>query len=263
MEVGAVRYRMAKEIGSLRRANRLVERLIELETASATTLAEELDMPTSSLHDYLVTLESMGYLTRMADGRYRVSGRFLELGNEVRHRYEVYTTAEPELSALAEETGEYVGLMVNDGGLGLILSMKQGEKAAHVRIDRTYPGIRTRLNTTANGKALLSRLPDERVDEIVETYGLSRKTENTIVDRDALSTELERIADRGYAIDDEERFEGMRGISAALTSEPDGTVAAISIYGPTNRLTDDVLHETYSERILQVANVVQVSLTYS
>lgn len=254
---------MAKEIGSLRRANRLIERLIELETASATTLADELEVPMSTVHDYVTTLESLGYLTRMSDGRYRISGRFLRLGNEVRHRYDVYTIAEPELSELADETGEYVSLMIEDGGLGLILSMKQGEKATHVRIERIYPGIRTRLNTTANGKALLARLSEGRREEIVENYGLSKKTENTIVDPDMLYAELERINECGYAIDDEERFEGMRGISAPLVSEPDSTVAAIGIYGPTNRLTDDVLHETYSDRILQVANVIQVNLAYS
>ncbi|ELY37784.1 IclR family transcriptional regulator [Natronorubrum tibetense] len=254
---------MATGIGSLRRANRLIERLIELETASPTTLANELELPTSTVHDYVTTLESLGYLTRMDDGQYRVSGRFLRLGNEVRHRYDVYTTAEPELAELADETGEYVALMVEHGGLGLILSMKQGKKAAHVRIEETYPGIRTRLNTTANGKALLACLSEERVAEIIESYGLSKKTENTIVDRETLYAELDRIGERGYAIDDEERFDGMRGISAPLVSEPDETVASIGIYGPTNRLTDDVLHETFSDRILQVTNVVQVNLTYS
>jgi len=254
---------MAKEIGSIRRGNRLVERLIELEVASTSTLADELDMPTSSVHDYVTTLESIGYLTKTGDGRYRISGRFLRLGNEVRNRYDVYRMAEPELATLADETGEYVSLMVEDGGLGLILSMKQGEKAAHVKIEETYPGIRTRLNTTANGKAIFSSLSEERVQEIVENYGLSKKTENTIGEPEELYAEIERIRERGYAIDDEERFEGMRGISAPLMSEPDETVSAIGIYGPTNRLTDDVLHETFADRLLQITNVIQVSLTYS
>jgi len=42
-------------------------------------------------------------------------------------------------------------------------------------------------------------------------------------------------------------------------SEPDETVSAIGIYGPTNRLTDDVLHETFADRLLQITNVIQVS----
>lgn len=254
---------MGNELGSLRRANRLIERLIELETASVTALSEALEMPTSSVYDYVSTLESLGYLTRMSDGRYRVSSRFLRLGNEVRHRYDVYTIAEPELSDLAEETGEYVALMIEEGGLGVILSMKQGPKAAHVHIDRTYAGTRTRLNTTASGMAILSRLPEARTREIVERFGLSKKTENTVVDPDELYEELGRIEERGYAIDDEERFEGMRGVGVPVVSEPDETVAAIAVYGPANRLTDDVLHGELSERTLQVANVIQVSLTYS
>jgi len=254
---------MGKELGSLRRANRLIERLIELEMASVTALAKDLDMPTSSAYDYVSTLESLGYLTRMSDGRYRVSSRLLRLGNEVRHRYDVYTIAEPELSELAQETGEYAALMIEDGGLGVILSMKQGAKAAHVRIDRTYAGTRTRLNTTASGIAILSRLAEERTREIVEQFGLSAKTENTTVDPDELYDRLELVRERGYAIDDEERFEGMRGVGVPVVSEPDETVAAIAVYGPANRLTEDVLHGELSDRTLQVANVIQVSLTYS
>lgn len=48
-----------------------------------------------------------------------------------------------------------------------------------------------------------------------------------------------------------------------VASEPDETVAAIDVYGPANRLADDVLHGESSERTPQVANVIQVSLTDS
>lgn len=254
---------MSNQVRSLHRASRLVERLVELETASVTTLAEEVDMPVSSAYDYVKTLEELGYLTKITDGRYRVSTRFLSMGNEVRHRYDVYTIAEPEIAELAEVTGEYVALMIAEDGLGVILSMKRGEKASHVKINRTYAGTRTRLNTTATGKAILSRFPEERARHIVEKYGLSKKTENTITDSEALFEELERIREIGYAVDDEERFEGMRGVGVPLVSKPDNVVAAIGLYGPANRLTDDVLHDEFSEQVLQVANVVQVSLTYS
>jgi len=114
--------------------------------------------------------------------------------------------AEPELATLADETGEYVSLMmVEDGGLGLILSMKQGEKAAHVKIEETYPGIRTRLNTTANGK-LSSRASLKNEYRRSSRTTVSKKTENTIGEPEELYAEIERIRERGYAIDDEERF---------------------------------------------------------
>ncbi|MFC7157150.1 IclR family transcriptional regulator [Halomarina halobia] len=254
---------MTNTVRSLRRADRLVEWLVESEMASVTTMAEELDMPLSTVYDYVRTLESLNYLTKLPDGRYRVSTRYLKIGNEVRHRYEVYTVAEPELTELAADTGEYIALMIEEGGLGVILSMKEGEMASHVKIHRTYAGTRTRLNTTATGKAILARLPEERTRHIVDEYGLSSKTANTITDPDELFEELERIRNVGYAIDDEERFEGMRGIGVPVVSKPDETVGAIGLYGPAHRLTDTVLREDLPERILEVANVVQVSLTYS
>jgi DNA-binding IclR family transcriptional regulator len=254
---------MTNMVKSLRRANRLIETLVEVETASVSELAEKLNMPLSTAYDYVSTLESIGYITRLSDGHYRVSVRFLEIGNEVRHRYDLYTIAEPELHKLASETGEYAFLMIEEGNLGAILSMKQGDKASSPKIHQTYAGTRTRLNTTATGKAILSKLPEERARSIVDEYGLSSKTRNTITDPSELFEELKRTREVGYAIDNEERFEGMRGIGVPVVSKPDDTVAAVGLYGPANRLTDTVLHKELSERILEIANVVEVSLTYS
>jgi DNA-binding IclR family transcriptional regulator len=254
---------MTNMVRSLRRADRLVERLIELEAARASTLADELDMPLSTAYDYISTLESLDYLTKRSDGRYRVSTHFLEVGNEIRHRHDVFTIAEPKLQTLAVETGEYIALMIEESGLGVFLSVKEGEKASHVKIHRTYAGTRTRLNSTALGKAILSEFSEKQIQSIVDEYGLSSKTENTITDSEELFEELERIREMGYAIDNEERFEGMHGIGVPVMSKPDDMVAAIGLYGPANRLTDTVLHEEISERMLTVANEIQVSLTYS
>lgn len=254
---------MANTVHSLRRADRIIERLIDLRMATVSTLSDELDMPLSTVYDYVCTLESMDYLTKLPDGRYRVSTHFLDIGNEVRYQYEIYTTAKPELQELAAETGGYAVLMIEEGGLGVILSMEEGERSPRILIQRTYAGTKTQLNTTATGKAILSELPEERVRSIIDEYGLSAKTENSITAREELFGELERIRETGYAIDDEERFEGVRGIGVPVVSKPDDVVAAIGLYGPITQLTETMLHEELPDRMREVENVIQITLTYS
>lgn len=254
---------MTIAVKSVKRADRLLEALADLEGATASELAEEVNMPLSSVYDYLTTFESLGYVVESPDGRYTVSFGFLELGNRIRNQYDVYRIAEPELKSLSRETGEYVVLMIEEDGLGVIIELQKGDKSSNIHIRETHPGTKTRLSTTASGKSILAQFSDDRVREIVDRYGLAPKTGNTITSSDELFEDLAQIRDVGYAIDDEERFEGMRGVGAPVETGGDAVTAGIAIYGPANRLTDTVVHKEYPNRILETVNVIQVNLSYS
>lgn len=254
---------MSIVVKSVERADRLLRTLAELEGATASELAEEVDMPLSSVYDYLTTFESLGYIVETSDGRYTVSFGFLELGHRIRNQYDVYRVAEPELKSLSRETGEYVVLMIEEDGLGVVLGLQKGDKSSNIHIRETHPGTKTRLSTTACGKSILAQFSDDRVREIVDQYGLAPKTENTIMNSDELFEDLARVREEGYAIDDEERFEGMRGVGTPVETGNDTVTAGIAIYGPANRLTDTVIYQEYPNRVLETANIIQVNLSYS
>lgn len=248
---------------SLCRANRIVERLVDMKAASVSELADEFDMPLSTMYEYVNTLESIDYIRKRSDGRYRVSSSFLEIGNQVRRNYAIYNVAEPEIRRLAEQTGEFAGLMIEEDNLGVLLSMKKGDKVKRLQVNRTYPGVKSRLNTTAFGKAILSQLSDEDIQNVIDQYGLHPKTENTITELEPLLDEMDRIRQRGYAFDDEECFEGMRGIGVPITSQIDDLLAGIALYGPPNRLDDEVFFEEYPSVVQEYSNIIQGNLEYS
>ncbi|WP_435063680.1 IclR family transcriptional regulator [Halobaculum sp. EA56] len=248
---------------SLCRANRIVRRLIDMRGATASELAEEFDMPLSTMYEYVNTLERIDYLRKGPDGRYRVSSTFLELGNQVRRNYEIYNVGEPEIRRLAEETGEFAGLAIEEDGLGVLLSMKKGDKVKRLKVNRTYPGVRSRLNTTAFGKAILAQLSDEEIRDVVDQYGLHPRTENTITEVDPLLEEMDRVRERGYAFDDEECFDGMRGIGVPVASRADDVLAGIALYGPPNRLDDETFFEEYPSLVQEYADVIRGTLEYA
>ena len=237
----------------------IINKIRELEGTGVSELASELDKPTSTIHDHLRTLESEEYLIK-SDGDYYVGTRFLGIGEQARSRQKVYTIARQEVDELANETGEHTNLMIEEHGRGVFLYKSRGPDA--VQLD-THAGMRVPLQTTAMGKSILAFRPREEVDEIIDRHGLPQITEKTITDREELCDELDEIAERGYAYDDEERVKGMRCVAAPITDNEGRAIAAMSVSGPKSRLRGKQFREEVPDLILSSANVIEVNLTYS
>ncbi|MCU4802693.1 IclR family transcriptional regulator [Halobacteria archaeon HArc-gm2] len=238
---------------------RIINTLRELEGAGVSTLAERLDKPTSTIYDHLRTLEKEAYVVKK-EGKYYVGTRFLGIGEQARSRHRVYSIARQELDKLAEQTGEHTNLMIEEHGKGIFLYKTRGSEA--VQLD-TYDGMRVPLQTTAMGKTILAHMPRSEVEAIIDRYGLPQITEHTITDESELFDELDQIAERGYAFDDEERVRGMRCVAAPILDEQEQAVAAVSVSGPKSRLRGGEFEEDLPERILRVANVIEVNLTHA
>lgn len=236
----------------------IINKLIELNGARVTELANRLDKPTSTIHDYLKALNEGGYIVK--DGQtYRVSSRFLYLGQRARSQLEIYNAARKQIQELAAETGEYASLTVEEQGYGVLLYTVQGEKA----VDIDAPdGVRTKLHSTAMGKCILANLPEERVEEIIAEHGFEARTPYTVTDREELFGELETIREQGYAIEEEEQFEGMQGISAPVTGISGNVRGAVGVYGPIGRVGNPENEERIREAVSETVNVIEVGLKY-
>ena len=245
-------------IGSTALSLDIVEAVHASDGATLPEIAERFDRPKSTVHDHLQTLADTGYLVR--DGReFRVSVRFLNLGGRARASSQLFQVAEGEIRDLAAETGEHANLLVEENGRGIFLYKVKGSQS--VRLD-TYEGMEVALHTTAMGKAILAELPSEKRDAIVDEHGLDPVTEETVTDRETLEAELERIRERGYATDDEERVEGVRCVAAPITTE-DGVVGAVSVSAPKSRMAGDRFAERLPSTVLSTANIIEVNLQHA
>jgi len=223
------------------------------------TVADELSMHKSTVHNHLSTLREHEYVVK-DDEEYRLSLRFLTVGGVLRDDVELYEVAKPKLDDLAAETGELVTLATEERGVAVVLYRAKGERA--VEID-THVGSQVPLHSSGLGKAILAHLPRPHVEEIVAERGLPAATPNTITDEATLCEELDAVAARGYAYDDEERWRGLRCVSAPIRSD-DGTVrGAVSLSGPKNRIDSEAAREAYADEVTNVANVVELGVTYS
>ena len=238
---------------------RIVEAIRELDGASVSELAEELDRPTSTVHNYLQTLESNEYLTK--DGRtYRVGLRFLGLGKHIEDRLQIREIAIPEIDELAERTGELASLLVEEHSKGVYVYLHSGEKAVYLD---AQPGMRTYLHQTGLGKALLSASQEAKVESAIEDHGLPRATPNTITDPDELRAELGRIRERGYAIDRGERVSGVRCIAVPVAPSGGEPVGAISVSGPKSRVKGEFFETELPELVEEAANVIEINYRFA
>ena len=242
---------------SVGRAFTLIDELAADGGGRVSELAERVDMPVSTVHDYLQALVETGYVT--VDGNeYRTTTRFLEVGHRQRHRLEVFKAVRDELETVAEETGEHATLMIEENDQAVIVAVQEGPDAINLF---AYPGARMPLHATAPGKAMLAHMSDERVDEIIDRHGLVEVTSRTITDPDVLFEQLEEIRRQGYAIDEGERIAGMVCIAAPILDKSDRIRGAICVCGPQSRL-DESRRAEIADVAQRAANVTQVNLDY-
>jgi DNA-binding IclR family transcriptional regulator len=243
---------------AVKRTVTILERVAELEEAGVTELADNLDVTKGTVHNHLATLEEHGLVIRNGE-KFRLGLRLFEFGERTKSHHKIYDVGVPEVDTLAEETEELGNLLVEEQGRGIYLYRARGDDA--LSLD-TGIGSRVYLHQTGLGKAILAHLPEERVDEIIDEHGLEPSTEQTRTSRDTLFEDLEQIRERGYALDTEERAEGVRCVAAPVITN-DGVVrGAVSVAGPVSRLRGDYLETTVPDMVKRTANVISINLSY-
>lgn len=234
----------------------ILETLRRLDGAGVSEVAAELGRSKAAVHGHLNTLVDNEFVVRRGD-EYAISLRFVDFGEYAKTELDIYDIAQEQVERLAETTGEVAQFMVEEHSRGVYLHKARGEDAIQTA---SYIGNRKNLHCTALGKAILSQLPTERVDVIIERTGLPAHTENTLTTREELLGELEEIREANVAFDDEEILRGMRCVAAPVR-HPAGTLhGAISISGPTSRFDDDRLRGELAALVQDAANVIEVNV---
>jgi DNA-binding IclR family transcriptional regulator len=239
---------------------RVVSKLKELDGAGVTELAEALDIAPSTAHSHLTTLRENRYVVKEGD-TYRLGLKFLDFGQYVRANNDYYSLAESKVERLSEETGARTHFIVEEHGQGVYVFTGSGKHGVETF---ARDGRRMELHSAAAGKAILAYLPEERVHEIIDEWGLEQRTAHTITDRDELFEELEEIRGRdGIGFNLEEQIVGIRAVGAPVRT-PDGTViGALSVSGPAHRMKGDRLYEELPDIVLGTANELELEIEYA
>lgn len=231
-------------------------------SASDCSLAElcpALGLHKSTAHRLMMVLEQHRLVVKNPEtGRYRLGLRLYELGSRAIDGLDLRGRARPYLDRLQDRFGETVFFCILDEGQVFYVDKVESQRS--VRTACTV-GSRAPAYCTAVGKAMLSELPDAEVAAIVRKSGMKEVTANTITTLARLKNELRAVRSRGYAIDDEEKEEGLRCVGAVVHAHSRKLSAAMSISGPAFRMTKERIPEV-AQALMQAAGALSTELGY-
>jgi len=221
-------------------------------------LARELNMTKSSVSRILSTLASEGFVIQDPDSRsFRIGTVVLSIGDACRSSYEVFHESRPILKELVENVHETVQLSVLENIEVVIIESIEGK---HPMRYTASVGSRSPVHCSSSGKALLGFRSDDLIDRVIEA-GLPAWTSRTITDAQAFREEMRRIRKQGYAISNEERFEGVTAIAAPVLDDKGNAIAAVNVVGPTYRIKRENLDRCI-RHLTKAAQLISKSMGY-
>ena len=188
--------------------------------------------------------------------RYRLGLRNIELGRLVQHQLYIPNLARPILVALCTKTNEMVSLALPDHLDLLVIDSFEGPRFLHAS---TYAGTRSMYHCTALGKSVLAQMTEPMRRNIYHLRDLPQLTPNTITDIDTLEAQLTQVLEQGYALDLEENEVGVNCVGTSIFNGFGEVSAAISITGPSNRMTADAM-EDFAKEVIAAANLIANAL---
>ena len=247
------------KVQALDRAFAVLDLLGESDTPQGLAqVASSLQLHKSTAHRFLMVLEKHRMVERTVGGKFRLGLRLFDLGNRAIEQYDLRERAQPHLRRLVAETEETAHLCILEGAH--VIYIDKIEPARSVRMI-TRIGASNPVHCTSVGKAMLAFLPEERITDILGRLRFERFTNRTISTVEALRAEIEKTRRRGYAVDDEEFEEGLRCIAVPVLDAQRLPVAAVSVSGPSFRVTAQKL-PSIANHLLQCVRGISVDMGF-
>ncbi|MGI9353639.1 MAG: HTH-type transcriptional regulator BhcR [Rhizobiaceae bacterium] len=201
---------------------------------SLTEIAETSNISAPTVYRALITFQQHGMVSFDEAGQlWSIGVETFRIGSAFLVRTNVVEQARPVMQALMQKSGETANLGVLDGNDVVFVSQVE----THEPIRAFFrPGSSGALHASGIGKALFAHMSDREATRVARQVRFEPYTARTIGTAEELLLDRIKAREVGFAIDDEERTEGMRCIAAPIFNAFGEAIAAISISGPTVRM---------------------------
>jgi len=216
-------------VGTIQKGINLLDLFKIYPKLSFTDIQKTLNYNKSTLFRILYTLEKNNYIAKDKNGRYELGLNIFILGNQISRIGKLRKVSEPYLKELVGETNltSHIGILE---GLQVLIIDKYNPSNSGIKMVSRI-GASVPAHCTGQGKVLLAYSSQKIVEKIIRNYGLKRFTSNTITQPDDFFVELEKIREKGYAIDNSEHEKYIHCIAFPVMNEFNELEAAISLTG--------------------------------
>lgn len=226
-------------VRSVDRALRILEVISRSEGGlSALQISDLTGLPLSTVYRLVETLMLRQFVSESpVSGKFVVGLAAFEVGAAFRGTKELTEAADPVMTELARSAKETVNLAFIDSGKAVYLHQVEAPEMLVRMFMQT--GKPAPCHCSGVGKVLLAWASERNASLLRDTIEFTTYTFRTISSMDQLDHELIRVKQRGYALDDEERESGVRCVAVPIFSSSGNLAAALSVSGPSSRVTSD------------------------
>lgn len=206
-----------------------------------TELADEVELPKSTVSRLLNSLESEGAVEQVElGGAYQIGSLLGELAGAYADTTNLAAAARPHLAELMEATGETAGISVVEGSTMLYLAQVEAESDIQVR---DWTGEPAPIHAVPSGIVAMANMPRRRVRQLLSEE-LEQCTPDTVTEWQAIIDRLGQARSLGYAWGQEEFVVGLNSVAAPVLGADGSVTAALHVHGPSYRFPNpDQLHD--------------------
>jgi IclR family transcriptional regulator, KDG regulon repressor len=230
-----------KRVPALDKCFRILEFLSNSRTAlGVTEISTPLNLNKSTVFNLIYTLVDLGILETVPGNKVRLGLKLYDLSRESDAGGLLVSKVRPFLEEISRRTklSVFLGLRSN---LKAVI-MDKVDSPHDIKLS-SAKGMKIPLIAGSHGKALLSLLPGDQLDEILVERNLRKFTARTCTRPPVCKQMVRKVAADRFALDDEEYLEGIRSLAIPLDLGRPDVQAAIWVVGLRNQITDGMIPE--------------------
>lgn len=235
----------------------ILRAVASIEATGVSEVARATDLPKSTVHRILSSLEAQGIVVNGGDGRYSLGPGMSELTGAVATVTGIRHLSRPYLTELVSEFDEAAGITVVDGRSAHYVEHVASQGAVQTR---NWSGMRLPLHTVAGGLALMAQWSQDEVAGYADA-GLIVNTEATAATLDQLEAKLRSARRDGHIWTFADFDEEINGVAAAIVASDGSAVASISLYGPAYRFPGETEPSAIGRHLSGVAATISAKLS--
>lgn len=222
-------------------------------------LALRSNLDKSTVQRLVFTLLKLGYLRKGSSGRgFYLGLKLLDRSFDFLISWTLIERATPVINDLCQATKERADLSLFDD-LSVCYAIRRQSKRQ--TFFSTLVGLRVPTFCSSGGRAILSKLSDAEVDDIIARSDLTPMTPKTIIDPQALRERVARAREDGYALVYDESLIGEIAVGSAVVDHQGRPVAAIHVAGSLADWTPEEYARRFSPLVVEAAHALSGAVT--
>ena len=219
---------------------------------SLSDLVKKTDLEKSAVQRLANTLHLEGMLDKdSATKRYRPSHAWLEMAYVYFWSDPLVRLAMPKLIELSHQLDATVNLTELSGDHVLYVARVPGPSGqfASTLVGRRLPAL-----SSAAGRVILSTLPKEERDPLIETWSLHQMTPRTTMDRASIVQKIDQAQVSGFSMTQDQAILNQTGIAAPIKGPNGRASAAIQCSFSTRLWSQDRIEHEILPYVIEAAD---------